>query len=194
MKLILASGSAARQTMLRNAGLEFSTIASDTDEAAIKAASTVSPAELALALAAAKAANVALLAPKALTIGADQILLCEGHIFNKPKSMAQAAEHLRALSGRTHTLITAACIHQGASQLWHHTASPTLTMRALTEADISAYLTAAGPKILTSVGAYQLEGLGINLFTDITGDFFTILGLPLLALLAFLRAAYAPPS
>lgn len=197
MKLILASGSAARQTMLRNAGLEFSTIVSDVDEAAIKSASTASPADLAATLAAAKAANIALLAPKALTIGADQILLCEGQIFNKPKSMAQAAEHLRALSGRTHTLITATCIHQGSTQLWHHTASPSLTMRSLTEAYISAYLTAVGPKVLGCVGAYQLEGLGINLFTDITGDFFTILGLPLLPLLGVLRAheaALAPES
>lgn len=191
MKLILASGSAARQTMLRNAGLEFSTIASDVDEAAIKAAATTGPAALAAALAAAKAANVALLAPKALTIGADQILLCEGRIFNKPKSMAEAASHLHALAGRTHTLITAVCIHQGGQELWQHTASPSLTMRPLTEADIAAYLTAAGPKILTSVGAYMLEGLGINLFTAITGDFFTILGLPLLPLLAFLRAHQA---
>lgn len=117
MKLILASGSIARQTMLRNAGLEFSTIASDVDEAAIKSTSHANPAELAATLAAAKAANVALLAPKALTIGADQLLLCEGKLYNKPKSMAQAAEHLRALSGRTHSLITAACIHQGAQQI-----------------------------------------------------------------------------
>jgi septum formation protein len=196
MKIILASGSAARQTMLRNAGLEFSTIASDTDEPALRAGSSAAPADLALMLASAKAANVAALAPKALTIGADQILLCDGKIYNKPKSLEDAAMHLRALSGRSHTLITAACIYQGTTQIWHHTGTPSLTMRTLSEADIASYIEAAGPKILTSVGAYQLEGLGINLFTDITGDFFTILGLPLLPLLAFLRAhaAQAAPA
>jgi septum formation protein len=193
MKIILASASAARQTMLRNAGVEFATIASDTDEAALKAGSTAAPAELALALAHAKAASVAAIAPKALTIGADQILLCEGRIFNKPNSLQEAASHLAALAGRTHTLFSAVCVHQGANPLWQHGASAELTMRPLSEAEITDYLHTAGAKILSCVGAYQLEGLGANLFTGITGDIFTILGLPLLPLLGFLRA-HAPAS
>jgi septum formation protein len=188
MKIILASASAARQTMLRNAGIEFATIASDTDEAALKAVSTAAPAELAFSLATAKAASVAAIAPKALTIGADQILVCEGKIYNKPQSVAEAAEHLAALAGRTHTLFSAVCVHQGPAQLWHHTASATLTMRPLTASEIADYLKAGGAKLLASVGAYQLEGLGANLFEHITGDIFTVLGLPLLPLLGFLRA------
>jgi septum formation protein len=194
MKIILASASAARQTMLRNAGIEFATIASDTDETALKAVSTAAPAELALSLAAAKAASVAAIAPKALTIGADQILFCEGRIFNKPNSMAEAAAHLAALAGRTHTLFSAVCVHQGRVPLWHHTASATLTMRPLGDAEISGYLKAAGAKILGSVGAYQLEGLGANLFEHIAGDIFTVLGLPLLPLLGFLRDHQAVPA
>jgi septum formation protein len=192
MKLILASGSQTRQTMLRNAGLEFSVIVPDVDEAAIKTASSANTAELALQLANAKAAEIAALCPWATVIGADQILICEKRRFDKPKNIAEAAEHLRFLSGKTHGLVTAVAVHHGTKQLWHHVATPNLTMRKLNDEEIDAYLAASGNRICSMVGAYQLEGPGVNLFSDISGDFFTILGLPLLPLLGFLRERAVP--
>ncbi len=192
MKLILASGSQTRQTMLRNAGLEFSVIVPDVDEAAIKVASNANTAELALELANAKAAEIAALCPWATVIGADQILVCEKRRFDKPKNLTEAAEHLRFMSGKTHGLVTAVAVHHGTKHLWHHVATPNLTMRNLKNDDIDAYLAASGNRICNMVGAYQLEGPGVNLFSDISGDFFTILGLPLLPLLGFLREHAAP--
>ncbi|MDE8349143.1 MAG: Maf family nucleotide pyrophosphatase [Acidocella sp.] len=192
MKLILASGSQTRQTMLRNAGLDFSVIVPDIDEAAIKAASSANTAELALQLANAKAAEIAALCPWATVIGADQILICEKRRFDKPKNITQAAEHLRFLSGKTHGLVTAVAVHHGTQRIWHHVATPNLTMRKLADDDIDAYLAASGNRICNMVGAYQLEGHGVNLFNDISGDFFTILGLPLLPLLGFLRERAVP--
>ena len=191
MQLILASTSAARRAMFRAAGIEALAVASNVDEAALKAGFSGPPPALALALAQAKAAAVARTHPGALVIGADQLLVCDGKIFDKPTNLAEAATHLRAFSGRSHELITAVCVMQGDTLLWTHIESPRLTIRPLTEAFIARYLAAEGEQILACVGAYRLEGWGAQLFDRIEGDYFTILGLPLLALLGFLRSCGA---
>ena len=194
MRLILASGSQARQTMLRQVGVKCFTIPADLDEAAVKQGGTDDSPALALALASAKAARVAENYPRALVIGADQLLVCDGRRFDKPAGLAQAAEHLQFLSGRAHTLVTAVSVHRGAAQAWSHVAQARLTMRPLSEAFIAQYLEAEGEGVCAAVGAYQLEGRGAQLFSQIEGDFFTILGLPLLPLLGFLRAAGELPA
>jgi septum formation protein len=192
--LILASGSPARQTMLRDAGLKCFAIPADLDEAAIKRSFTGNATELALALASAKATMVAKTYPDALVIGADQLLVCGEEKFDKPADMAQAAAQLRFLSGRTHTLLTAVCVHKGENQLWAHVDQARLTMRPLSEEFIGQYLKTEGAAVLGCVGAYRLEGLGAQLFSSVEGDFFTVLGLNLLPLLGFLREAGALPS
>ncbi len=127
----------------------------------------------------------------ALVIGADQLLDCDGRWFDKPASMDEAADHLRALSGRTHRLVSAVCVATGGMVTWRHVEVPLMTMRRLDDDFIAAYLDRAGPSVLESVGAYRLEGVGARLFEHIDGDYFTILSLPLLPLLAFLRQAGA---
>ncbi len=186
--LILASGSATRQAMLRQAGLAFTAISPGVDEAAFKTSFTGPPAALALALAQAKAAAVAALHPNALVIGADQILLCEDRIFSKPETLDEAAAHLRALRGRTHSLLTASCIFQNNSCLWADSAEARLTMRDFTDEFLSNYLAAEGSAAFETVGAYKLEARGAQLFSAISGDIFVILGLNLLGLLKHLRA------
>ncbi len=193
--IILASGSAARRTLLHQAGVECLAMPADVDEAALKAAlPALEPGELAGRLAAAKAACVSQVAPAALVIGADQLLVCEGRRFDKPRDVQEAARHLRFLSGRTHTLVTAVCVHRAGEKLWSHVAEARLTMRPLSDAFVADYLAAEGAEVLGSVGVYRLEGRGAQLFTRIEGDFFTILGLNLLPLLAFLRADGALPA
>jgi septum formation protein len=187
MPLILASTSAARQTMLREAGVIAQALASGVDESALKAGFSGTGPELARMLAQAKAAAVARTQPGAIVIGADQILVCDGKIFDKPANPAEAAEHLRALSGRAHELVSAVCAMQGEDVLWSHTEAARLTVRPLSEDFIARYLAAEGSRILGCVGAYRLEGLGAQLFEHVEGDYFTVLGLPLLALLGFLR-------
>ncbi len=194
MSLILASGSPARQAMMRNAGLVCRAVPPDVDEAAVKQAFVGEAPALALALAAAKAAAVAAGAPDALVIGADQVLVCEGEQFDKPADRAQAAAQLRRLRGRTHTLVTAVCVHKGVELVWSHIAQARLTMRMFDDAFIERYLEAEGEAVLGCVGVYRLEGLGAQLFSAIEGDFFTILGLNLLPLLGFLRETGAIPA
>ncbi len=143
------------------------------------------PAELAATLAAAKAAAVAARYPDALVIGSDQVLVCDGVRFDKPGE--QAAAHLARLSGRTHELNTAVSVFQGGREIWAHTGHARLTMRALTPEFIDAYLAAEGAAVQGCAGAYRLEGVGAQLFEAVEGDYFTILGLPLLPLLGFLR-------
>lgn len=189
MGLILASTSAARRAMLRQAGLDFSALPSGVDETALKQGFTGEPEALALALAAAKARAVSAAHPQALVLGADQLLVCEGAVFDKPAGLAEAAMHLRRLSGRAHQLVTAACVIQGGAAVWSHAERATLEMRSLSEDFIARYLEAEGAEILGCVGAYRLEGLGAQLFTRVEGDYFTILGLSLLPLLGFLRGA-----
>ena len=188
MQLILASTSAARQAMLREAGIAALALPSGVDETALKAGFFGTGPELALVLAQAKAQAVAAAQNGAIVIGADQLLICDGKIFDKPENPAEAAAHLRALSGRRHELVSAVCAMRGDEVLWTHTESAHLTVRPLSEDFIARYLAAEGGKILGCVGAYRLEGLGAQLFEHVEGDYFTILGLPLLALLGFLRS------
>ena len=187
--LILASGSAVRARLLANAGVRFRVETSGVDEDAVKASAgdDVPPAEIALHLAAAKARAVSEKRRGALVIGADQMLECEGKLFDKPAHMAAAAENLRQFSGRTHRLITACCLMRDGGTVWESVETARLTMRDLSDGEIGAYLSRAGEDVLGSVGCYRLEELGVQLFSDIDGDFFVILGLPLVALLARLR-------
>ncbi len=189
-RLILASASRSRAAVLRQAGLAALSEPAQVDEAEVKAglkAEGAGAREIAEALAELKAQKVSRRRPGAIAIGADQMLECEKVWFDKPIDLEQAAAHLRALSGQTHRLISAVCVVRDGVRLWHHIAEARLTMRPLSEDFIADYLTAVGPAALSSVGAYQLEGLGAQLFTRVEGDYFTILGLPLLPLMDFLR-------
>lgn len=189
-RLVLASASPSRAAVMRQAGLAAEVDPARVDEAEIKASLAVEGADAAAvaeSLAELKARSVSRRHPGAFVIGADQMLECEGAWFDKPADLDQAAEHLRALNGRPHALICCVCVVTDGVRLWHHLARARLTMRPLGEAFIADYLTAVGPAALTSVGAYQLEGLGAQLFSRVEGDHFTILGLPLLPLMDFLR-------
>lgn len=196
MRLILASGSATRATLLNNAGVPFATEPSRVDERALEApllATGRSPEEIAVALAEAKAIDVSGREPDALVIGADQTLDLAGERFTKPANRPEAHEQLSRLSGKTHRLHSAVAVAENGSVLWRHVESASLTMRALPPAAIDAYLAAVGDRVTGSVGAYQVEGQGIRLFEKIAGDHFTILGLPLLPLLTYLRTRGALP-
>jgi septum formation protein len=186
--LILASQSQVRQTLLANAGLSFEAKPAAIDERAIqKNSGLVAAGEIAAHLAREKARFVSLQSPGRYVIGADQTLECDGRLFNKPVGRAGAAEHLRSLAGRTHALHAAIAVARNGKPLFEDVSVARLTMRELSDGAIEAYLDAAGDAVTASVGAYQLEGLGVHLFSRIEGDHFTILGLPLLPLLAFLR-------
>lgn len=188
--LILASASKSRATLLRSAGVSVEIIPAHADEDAVKAslkAEDATAAQCAETLAELKAIQVSQRHHNALVIGADQMLECDGVWFDKPADMAGARNHLVNLRGKTHALPTAVAVALNGARIWHHVAIPRLTMRPFTDAFIDTYLALAGAAVLTSVGAYQLEGPGAQLFSRIDGDFFTILGLPLLELLAFLR-------
>jgi septum formation protein len=192
--LILASASGARHFILERAGIPHAHEPAGIDEGAIKAAMPgIAAEDVALALADAKARAVSARRPGAMVIGADQILECEGRWFDKPASAEEAARHLRALRGRTHRLVSAVVAVRDGERRWRHAASARLTMRDFSDEFLRAYLARSGPEILESVGAYRLEGLGPQLFAAIEGDFFTILGLPLLPLLDFLRGERALP-
>lgn len=187
--LILASQSRARKMLLANAGLEFETVTADIDERGIQAASGLShPREIGQLLAREKAKAVSAAHPGHFVIGADQTLALGDRLFNKPTGRVQALAQLHDLAGRTHELHSAVAVAQDGRILFDHVAVARMTMRSMTCSQLSAYLDAAGDAVTTSVGAYQLEGLGIHLFECIEGDHFTILGLPLLPLLAYLRS------
>ena len=189
--LVLASASPSRRTMLENAGLRFSVTPAAVDEDAVKEAlkaEGASAARTAETLAELKAQRVSARHPGSLIVGADQMLECDERWFDKPTDREGAFESLRALQGRSHVLWSAVCLVRDGSRIWHHGAPARMTMRALSDDFIAAYLDALGDKAFSSVGVYQLEGLGPQLFSRIEGDFFTILGLPLLPLLDVLRA------
>jgi len=188
--LVLASGSASRASVLRQAGIPVEISVAAVDEAEIKASlrgEGFSVERVAEALAEAKAQRVATRFSGSFVIGADQMLDIDGEWLDKPRDLAEAERHLRLLRGRRHRLICSAVLVKDGTRLWHHTAQAALTMRAFSDDFLAQYLAAAGPQLLGTVGAYQLEGLGAQLFERIDGDFFTILGLPLLPLLAILR-------
>jgi septum formation protein len=187
--LILASQSPARQALLANAGIAFEAIPAELDELAIQLASALSaPGEIAALLARDKALFVSANHRDRFVVGADQTLILGERLFSKPAGRAQAAAQLRALAGQSHELHSAVAVVRDDEVLFEHVSIARMTMRPLDDNAISAYLDAAGEAVTTSVGAYQLEGLGVHLFERIEGDHFTILGLPLLPLLKFLRS------
>jgi septum formation protein len=194
-KLILASASSVRQTLLRNAGLSFEAVDSQVDEDAIKAGFAEGDHDrdaatdaLALKLAEEKALAVSARFPGALVIGADQILSCKGKRYDKPKSMSEARANLIEFRGHQHILHSGLVLAQDGVIVWRHSARATLTMRNFSDAFLDHYLAEAGSMVMKSVGCYQLEGPGVQLFETIEGDYFSILGLPMLPLLAELRA------
>ncbi|MGX1318264.1 septum formation protein [Bradyrhizobium sp. USDA 377] len=187
--LILASQSSARKMLLANAGLEFEAVTADIDERGIQASfNLVDPREIALLLAREKAKVVSADRPGSYVIGADQTLALGSRLFNKPAGRPQALAQLHDLAGNSHELNSAVAVAHDGKIVFEDVAVARMTMRQMGDAELSAYLDAAGDAVTRSVGAYQLEGLGIHLFERIEGDHFTILGLPLLPLLAFLRS------
>jgi septum formation protein len=187
--LILASQSRARHALLANAGIDFEAVPADIDEREIQQASGLStPGDIAALLARRKALSVSLRQPDRFVVGADQTLARGARLFAKPAGRAQAAEQLRALAGGSHELHSAVAVARDGEILFEGVFIARMTMRQLGEPEIVAYLDAAGEAVTASVGAYQLEGLGVHLFERVEGDHFTILGLPLLPLLAFLRS------
>ncbi|GEC56005.1 septum formation protein [Bradyrhizobium japonicum] len=188
-KLILASQSRARKMLLENAGLDFEALPADIDERAVqKNSGLAAPGEIALLLAREKALFVSRQRPGQYVVGADQTLALGQRMFSKPAGRTQAAEQLSLLAGQTHELHSAVSVARDGKILFGDVSVARMTMRRLAAGEIESYLDHAGEAVTTSVGAYQLEGLGVHLFERIEGDHFTILGLPLLSLLAFLRA------
>jgi septum formation protein len=186
--LVLASQSAARRTLLASTGIPFETQAAEIDERALEAELTnAAPAAIAAHLARAKALAVSVLRPDRIVVGADQTLAQGDRLFHKPETRAGATRQLEALSGRPHELNAAFCVARDGKVLFEAVPVARMTCRPFTPAFIEHYLESAGDAVLRSVGAYQAEALGIHLFERIEGDHATILGLPLLPLLAFLR-------
>lgn len=190
-RIILASSSPFRKMLLTNAGVVFDVVRSRIDERAAEAPlleTGADPEDVAAVLAEAKATDVAERSPEAFTIGADQTLSLGDRIFHKPEDMAGAREHLLALSGRTHRLNSAVVLMRGGEVLWREVFTAEMTMRRLDPGFIGRHLASVGEKALQSVGAYQYEGPGIQLFEKVEGDYFTIVGLPMIPLLDRLRA------
>ena len=188
-EIILASGSAARRKVLTDAGIPAVSIKPNVDEDALKQnmrRNNLSVAEQAMKLAEAKALEVSE-RQAGLILAGDQMLNLDGRAFDKPKDLDEAKSHLRALSGRSHTLETAIIIAEDGKPVWQHLSQPKLRVRDLSDTFIDAYVETAGDVLLSTVGAYQFEGLGAQIFSRIEGDFFSILGMPLLPLLDYLR-------
>lgn len=189
--LVLASGSRHRQALLAAAGIDAQSDPSTLDERLVEAPlkeTGATPDEVALVLAEAKAVNVSERRPDVLVIGADQVLSVGDEILHKPADMEAARRTLLKLSGRTHHLDSAVVLARDGEAVWRHVSRASITFRTLTPAEIGRYLAAAGDAVLTSVGAYQVEGRGLQLMERIEGDLFTVIGLPMLPLIAELRA------
>jgi septum formation protein len=187
--LILASQSRTRQALLANAGISFESDPAEIDERQIQKTSRLSaPGDIAALLAREKSLLVSGRRPGRYVVGADQTLALGNQLFSKPADRTQAAAQLRALAGRAHELHSAVAVARDGKILFENVTIARMTMRRLSETEIDAYLDEAGAAVVSSVGAYQLEGLGVHLFELVEGDHFTILGLPLLPLLAFLRS------
>jgi septum formation protein len=187
---VLASQSAARKAVLRDAGIDFQAEAAQVDEAAIKAerlAAGNTPLQVARVLAEAKAVEVSRRMPEALVLGADQTLDLDGQLFDKPASVEQLRAQLMELRGRTHLLHAALAVARDGDVVWRYEGLARLTMRAFSDDFLEDYLAREGEAVQACVGGYRLEGLGVQLFERIDGDYFTILGLPLLPVLALLR-------
>lgn len=188
--VVLASASAIRAVVLRQSGVRFTVDAAAIDETEIKRSLRGEGADAGIAaetLAGLKASRVARHHPDALVIGADQILVCDDAWFEKPVDATAARRDLTALRGRSHWQVTSVCVVRNDTLLWHHTESARLVMRDFTDDFLDYYLRDSGDTVLDCVGAYRLEGLGAQLFSKVEGDYFSILGLPLLPLLDFLR-------
>ena len=187
-RILLASGSAIRASLLRGAGVVFDIVRPEVDEDALKQAARKEGLDLEMtAMRLAEEKCLAVAGQDAFVIGADQILEFEGRAYDKPKNMGEARARLLDMAGAPHTLINAVAVARHGEIVWRNLDRPTLRLRALTADEVDAYLDAAGPEVLKSVGAYQIEQLGSRLFERIEGDHFAVLGLSLLPLLAFLR-------
>lgn len=189
LDIVLASGSESRRRLLASAGVEAIAVRPNVDEDAMKAglrAEGLPVRDQAMRLAELKSAKVSRRQP-GLVIGGDQMLSLGDEAFDKPKDLSGARDHLRKLSGKAHTLETAIVVCENGRPVWRHLARPRLTMRPLSAEFIEQYVDQVGEPLLSTVGAYQLEGLGAQLFNKIEGDYFSILGLPLLPLLDYLR-------
>lgn len=187
--LILASQSAVRKSLLVNAGIAVETVPADIDERGIQDRSGLkNPGEIAALLAGEKAKFISSKHPGRYVVGADQTLALGERLFSKPANRAAASAQIATLSGQAHELHSAVSVTKDGAPLFFHVSVARMTMRALTDAEIAAYIEEAGDAVTSSVGAYQLERTGVHLFERIEGDHFTILGLPLLPLLAFLRS------
>lgn len=187
-RLVLASASPFRRALLENAGLAFDIEPAEIDERIIEQSlGGLAADDVASVLAEAKAQDVSARNPAALVIGSDQTLSLQGEILHKPASMDEARRRLLLLSGRSHELNSAVVLAQGGETIWRHVSVARMTMRTLDPGFIGRHLSSVGDQALSSVGAYQLEGEGIQLFDRVEGDYFTIIGLPLLPLLAKLR-------
>lgn len=190
IRLILASQSKIRRQVLENAGIKFDSMASNVDEEMAKIAlreAGLKPSEQAHELAKLKAQKLSKRFSEAYVIACDQMLALGDEVYDKAASMDEALERLRHFRGKTHYLQNAMVIYKGGEFIWRYDCAPRLKMRNFSDEFMQNYLAAAGEDILSSVGCYQLEGLGVQLFEEISGDYFAILGLPLLPLLAFLR-------
>lgn len=188
--LVLASSSPFRRALMENAGLSFTAQPADIDERQIEAAlekDAASPRQVALVLAKAKAMDVSAKHRNTLVVGSDQTMALDDRVFHKPKDRNEARENLKVLSGRTHVLHSAIVLVRNDEVVWEHVAEARLTMRELSDRFIDLYLDRVGDAVKKSVGGYQLEGHGIQLFSEIEGDYFTIIGLPMLPLLQKLR-------
>jgi septum formation protein len=192
-EMILASASASRRRLLEAAGLSFRVVPADIDEAALKRelarqVPAAGAAAVAQDLARAKARAVSARFPSACVVGADQVLELDDTLFDKPADLAAARAQLMRLRGKMHRLLTAVSVALGGEIVWHHLQTATMTMRAFSPEFLDWYLAKAGADVVRSVGAFEIEGPGIQLFDRIDGDYFAILGLPLLPLLGELRA------
>ena len=195
MAIILASTSVTRRLLMRNTGIAFTIEPPPVDENRIKSDNLKSsPLEMATLLAKAKAIAVSQTHPAEVVIGADQVLEFAGRNYDKPHTIEEAASQLRSLRGNTHRLLSAVCCARGGKSLWQHCEQATLTMRNFSDRFLNDYLERIGSETLTSVGAYKLEGPGLQLFSAVEGDHFTILGLPMLPLLEFLRSVDEIPA
>lgn len=189
--LVLASGSTARAALLGQAGVAVEAVGASVDEAAVKAAMLAegaSPRDIADALAELKGRRIAARAPGRLVLAADQVLVCESRLFDRPGDLAEARAQLRMLRGKTHELLSAAVAFEDARPVWRHIGRAQLVMRPFSDAFLETYLETHGSALLSTVGAYRLEAGGSQLFSRVQGDYFSVLGLPLLEVLGFLRS------